>query len=142
MTVNNSKGKGGMMQMQLLLRDQKKTATLETILAQPTMKDALKLSISVSGLTHQQCAQACDIDMAQWSRIFSNGAHFPESKLPLFMETVGNVIPLIWLNHRMGYTMSPLKNEYEMEIEKLQKQVAEKDKEIEILAKYKAKGII
>lgn len=131
-----------MEQLTLLLRDQKKEVSIEVITACHTFKDALRLCKSISGLEDKQIAMTLEIDPGQWARIFGNGGHFPENKLITFMELCENKVPVIWLAYHCGYTLHPLKTELENEIDRLKDALAEKDKEIEILAKYKARGII
>lgn len=126
----------------LLLRDQKKEVSLDVILACKTFKESLKLCKSISGLEDKQICMTLDIDAGQWARIFGTGGHFPENKLIHFMVLCGNKVPLVWLAYSCGYTLHHLKTELEQQLEDLRKQLIEKDKEIEILAKYKARGII
>lgn len=131
-----------MEQMQLLLRDRKKEVSIETILAQPTFKDALKLCKTMSGLEDKQIAGHLDIDPGQWARIFGNGGHFPENKLMEFMELCQNKVPVQWLALKCGYTLHPLMSEKDREIEELKAALIEKDKELEIVAKWKKAGLV
>ena len=125
-----------MEQLSLLLRDQKKEVGLDVILACNTFKDSLKLCKSISGLEDKQICMTLEIDAGNWARIFGNGGHFPENKLMLYMEICQNKVPLIWLAYHCGYTLQPLKTELEIQLEELQKQLAEKDMEIRTLTKY------
>ena len=131
-----------MEQLQLLLRDQKKTASTDAILACSTFKDSLKLCKSMSGLDDKQLAMTLEIDQGQWARIFGNGGHFPENKLIDFMDLCQNKVPLIWLAHHCGYGLHPLMDEKDRQIEELQAALAQRDQEIETLVKYKQKGLI
>lgn len=131
-----------MEQLQLLLRDRQKDVSMEVIEACPTFKDALKLCKAVSGLDDKQICMTLDIDQGQWARIFGNGGHFPENKLLHFMDLCGNRVPLIWLAVKSGYIIHPIKTELEIENEKLRRELEDTRKEIEVLAKYRAKGII
>lgn len=131
-----------MEQLQLLLRDQKRTASIDAILACPTFKESLKLCKSMSGLEDKQLAMTLEIDQGQWARIFGNGGHFPENKLMEFMDLCQNKVPLIWLAHHCGYGLHPLMDEKDRQIEELQEQLAEAQKELEVVAKWKQKGLI
>lgn len=108
----------------------------EIILKQATWKDALRLSKSVSGLDDKQIAGELEIDPAQWSRIWSDQANFPERKIMRFMEVCGNLIPLRWLSLKCGYGLTPLKSMLEMENESLKKALEEKEKELEIIRNW------
>jgi hypothetical protein len=104
--------KGG----QVLLRRHQIRVPLDVIMAQPTLKDAIRLSKSVSGLDDKQICGILEIDPAQWSRIFTGQANFPENKLIQFMETCGNIIPVIWLSCNLGYDLQPAETELEAEL--------------------------
>lgn len=123
-------------QLQLLIRDQQRKVSIDVIAEQPTYKDALKLCKSISGLNDQQLCHALDIDPAQWSRIWSNNAHFPDNKIAEFMRACNNIVPLIWLSLRFGYGIHPLKSELEIENEKLQSQLREKESELSIITNF------
>lgn len=129
-----------MEQLQLLLRDQKKEVGLEVILSCPTFKDALKLCKSISGLDDKQIAGTLDIDPAQWSRIFGNGGNFPENKLIEYMELCRNMVPLIWLAHRCGYGIHPLKSELELENDTLREQLKAEQQRVAVISEF-LKGI-
>lgn len=132
-----------MEQLGLLLRDQKKSVSIEIINAQNTFKDALKLCKSVSGLDDKQICMELEVEPAQWSRIWNAGAHFPENKFLKFMSICGNIIPFIWLSLKLGYAITPLKSEVEMENEMLKGKLAEKEKELESITEFfkKVKGV-
>jgi hypothetical protein len=103
-------------QLQLLLRDQQKNVGIEVIESCATFLDAIKLSLSISGLEGKQISGHLGIDPGQWSRVLTGDANFPLKKLMEFMELCGNKIPLIWMAVKCGYTLSPLKSELEMEL--------------------------
>lgn len=120
-----------MEQLKLLLRDQQREVNIDVIKACKTFKDALKLCKSITGLDDKQICLALDIDPGHWSKIFTNGGHFPENKLVDFMELCGNKIPLIWLSYTCGYTLAPLKSELEMELERERQEKEEFKKKYE-----------
>jgi hypothetical protein len=134
-----------MEQLQLLLRDRQKTVALEVILACPTFNAALKLCKDISGLTDDQICLHMGYTPAHFSLIWNgngNKRHFPENDLNKFMDLCGNKVPLIWLAHHCGYGLHPLMDEKDRQIDELQAALAERDKEIETLVKYRQKGLI
>ena len=106
------------------------------IISRPSMTRAMKLAIDVSGLEDKQVAGALDIDLGQWSRIRTGNAWFPQDKLPAFMSLVGNDIPLIWLAHQRGYELRPLRSSLERENEDLKRQLAEKERDMEVIRQF------
>lgn len=68
-------------------------------------------------------AMDLEIDQGQWSRIWSNGAHFPTEKLTQFMDLCNNEIPLRWLALKRGYGLYRLKTVLEIENEGLRKEL-------------------
>lgn len=66
----------------------------EVVYRQPDMLAAIRLAVQVSGLDEKQVFLPLGINKAQWSRILSGQAHFPENKIERFMDIVGNEIPL------------------------------------------------
>lgn len=123
--------------MQLLLRDRKREASLDIILTCNTFKEALKLCKSISGLGDKQICGHLDIDPAQWSRIWTTeSGHFPENKIMKFMELCENIVPLIWLAHKCGYIIQPLKTELELENEKLLSELNEEKKKLAVITEF------
>jgi hypothetical protein len=114
-----------MEQLQLLLRDQQKFVSVEIIESCKAFLDAIKLSISISGLEGKQIAGQLNIDAGQWSRILTGDANFPLNKLMDFMELCKNKVPLIWLAVKCGYVLTPMKSEQEVELDAIR---AERDK--------------
>ena len=106
------------------------------ITAQPTFTAALNLCINASGLTDKEVAGALDIDAATWSRIRSGQAHFPQDKLDRLMDLCGNEIPLQWLADRAGYELRPKRTALEEQIEYLQQQLAERDRDLAVIKRF------
>lgn len=124
------------MQKELLFRSNPKQDISDEIIAKlPTFKDALRLSKSISGLDDKQLCMELDIDPGQWSRIWSNGAHFPNEKLTQFMDLCGNLVPLRWLALKYGFELKPLKTTLEIENETLRAQLEQERHEREIILK-------
>lgn len=80
---------------------------------QPDMTAAILLCQQVGGLEDKQVASALGMDPAQWSRIKTGSAHFPQDRLGKFMDACANEAPLIWLATRRGYALTPLETELE-----------------------------
>ena len=134
-----------MEQLQLLLRDRQREVSLDIILACKTFNAALKLCKEISGLTDDQICLQMGYTPAHFSLIWNtsgNKRHFPENDLIRFMDLCQNKVPLIWLAYRCGYTLEPLMDEKDRQIGELQAQLAERDREIETLVKYRQKGLI
>ncbi|MBK8161499.1 MAG: hypothetical protein IPK59_23050 [Rhodospirillaceae bacterium] len=72
---------------------------------QPTLTGAIMLCVHISGLDDRDLAKALAIDPAQWSRIKSGQAHFPQERMNRLMDICGNEAPLIWLASRRGYDL-------------------------------------
>ncbi len=118
-------------QKELLLRvNPKEDISDDMIVRCPSWKDALRLAKNLSGLDDKYFASQLDIDPAQWSRIWSGQAHFPEGKLEEFIKLCGNLIPLRWLSLRFGYGLHPLKSALELELEKEREEKGELQKRL------------
>ncbi len=125
------------MQKELLFRSNpKQDISDEVIVKLPTFKDALRLSKSISGLDDKQLCIELDIDPGQWSRIWSNGAHFPNEKLTQFMDLCGNLVPLRWLALKYGFELKPLKSTLEIENEKLRAALEQKEREMDVIKDF------
>ncbi len=68
--------------------------------------------------------------------------NFPLEGIQALEDLCGNTIPTRYLALSRNCELRPRKEALELENDRLRQALAEKDKEIEILAKYKAKGII
>jgi hypothetical protein len=97
---------------------------------------AILLSMQVSGLADQQLADQLEIEYAQFSRIKSGHAHFPQRKLLTFMDVCGNEILMRFLVMRRGYGLHRLLSDVETENEQLRRKLADKDRELEIIQKF------
>ena len=131
-----------MEQGQFTFREPTKNLSDEIVLKQPEFKAALKLCKEISGLTDDQICRELEVDPAQWSRIWSGKGHFPDNLINRYMQLCENDVPLRWLSITNGYALVRLKSRLEEENETLKAALAEKDKEIEILVKYKERGLI
>lgn len=120
-----------MANLQLLLKDQKRQASLELIIQQPTFKDALKLCRSLSGLSDKEIAEKLKMKTSQFSKILYSDSNFPIDNIIDFMRICENIVPLIWLTYKCGYTLKPLKSELEAESEFLKREIEEREQELQ-----------
>lgn len=121
------------MQEELLLRVNYKediTVSDEFLKRCHSWKDALRLCANFSGLNDKQFCSRLKIDPAQWSRIWSSQAHFPEEKIEEFIRLSGNLIPIRWLALKFGYGLYRLKNDVEIELERVQTEKEELHKRL------------
>ena len=133
-----------MEQLALPLKNKQKVA-LEVILACPTFNAALKLCKELSGLTDDQICLHMNWTPQNFSMIWNtngNKRNFPENDLNKYMELCGNEVPLIWLNHTNGYGMYRLKSKIELELEERDKRIAELEQELEVIERWKKRGLL
>lgn len=84
------------------------------VFKQPSFSAAIRLAANCSGLEEKEIYVPLKIDASHWTRILNGkNAHFPTDKLELFMDLVGNEIPLMWLAHRRGKGLVLLLSEAE-----------------------------
>lgn len=110
---------------------------LSEIVSLPTKKAALMRCVSLAN-KDDKIADHLDIDKAQWSRIKTGTANFPENletKLMLFCE---NYIPLIWQIYQCGFdpdSIKPLQSEMEKAINEKDREIADLRNEREVTLK-------
>ena len=97
---------------------------------------AIVLSMQVSGLNDQQLADQLGIDYAQFSRIKSGSAHFPQRKILLLMDICGNEILLRFLVSRRGYGMHRLLSAVEQELADTKAKLAAAQQDIETIQRF------
>lgn len=102
-------------------------------------KDALRLCKELAPLNDQQLADALDLDPAQWSRIWADRGHFPDEKIERFMEICENNVPTRYLALKEGSELKPMKNTLEIRVEALERALAEREKELEIITNWQQK---
>ncbi len=83
---------------------------------QPDMTSAILLAQQIGGLEDKEVSDALSMDKAQWSRIKTAQAHFPQDRLCKFMDVCANEAPLVWLANRRGYELVPLQTEMERQL--------------------------
>lgn len=82
----------------------------------PNMTAAILLCQQISGLSDSEVAKALGLDAAQWSRVKSGGAHFPQERLNKLMDVCGNEAPLLWIANRRGYELKELESETQRQL--------------------------
>lgn len=101
---------------------------------QPTFTAALLLCQQLSGLADKEVCAALKLDKAQWARIKTGDAHFPQDRLQTFMAVCGNEVPLLWLAARQGYELRPKLNEYERQILMQQRRAEKAEEQLRLMA--------
>ena len=89
----------------------------EVISKRSSMREALRLCAELAPIDDKVIAAELEIDPAQWSRIKSGQAHFPDEKYNDVMDICGNEVPLRWLALSRGYGLIRLKSTVEAELE-------------------------
>ena len=92
-------------QFELPMKPPMRELDVGMVTQQPTLTGAIMLCVHISGLDDRDLAKALAIDPAQWSRIKSGQAHFPQERMNRLMDICGNEAPLIWLASRRGYDL-------------------------------------
>lgn len=92
-------------QFELPMKPPMRELDVGMVTQQPTLTGAIMLCVHISGLDDRDLAKALAIDPAQWSRIKSGQAHFPQERMNRLMDICGNEAPLIWLASRRGYNL-------------------------------------
>lgn len=110
---------------------------LALILQKATLLDAVNLCIDASNKKVEAIANAVGTDPGNFSKMRrADGKHFPTNALDKIMVEAGNVIPLIWQNHRHGFAMVRIRDEKDAHIAQLEAKLAEQERELAIVAKW------
>ncbi|OPY13670.1 MAG: hypothetical protein A4E66_00672 [Syntrophus sp. PtaB.Bin001] len=121
---------------ELMLVSSKQDVSDEIIAKLPNFKAALKLCKDISGLNDQQVCMALNMDPAQWSRIWTDKAHFPSEKIPCLMDICGNEVPLKWLAMKRGYELKPTQTVLERENDHLRDELEKLKIEMNAVKKF------
>ncbi len=117
-------------------RGDSQPVSMELIQRQPTRLAARKLAVQVSGLEEKQIYMPLGIDKAQWSRIMSGHAYFPDNKEQEFNKLVDNNIILIWDAWQAGFDLVPREDQKDKRIRELEAINARQAQEIDTLIKF------
>jgi len=100
---------------------------------------AISMCAELAGYNLDKQAHAdIGIDKARWSRIRAGTEGIKWEQLAGYMDAMGNDAPLLWMLHQRGYDLHSVKKretEYEKRIREQQEQLADQQREIEILRK-------
>lgn len=94
-------------QFELPMKPQMQDLDVEMVTRQSSLTAAIVLCAQLAGLDDRELAKALALDPAQWSRVKTGQAHFPQERLNRLMDVCGNEAPLIWLASRRGYDLRP-----------------------------------
>lgn len=92
-------------QLELPMKPLMQDLDVEMVSRQPSLTSAILLCQQLAGLDDRELAKALALDPAQWSRVKTGQAHFPQERLNRLMDVCGNEAPLIWLASRRGYDL-------------------------------------
>lgn len=82
---------------------------LDYLLMLPTLRRAIRYSVSLPDLEPKQVYEPLEMDKAFWSRIENGGMSFPADELGKLAKITGNDAPLYWLIHQAGYDVRQLR---------------------------------
>jgi hypothetical protein len=105
-----------------------------------TMTEAIKQAQTISGLEDKElCGKGPDDvvgECATWSRIKNGTYHFPQDRLVLFNQRVGNLVTLAWLAEQHGYMLRPKETELHKQLRLRDELIRELRNELDVLSKY------
>lgn len=105
----------------------------------PTLGSSCMKCAEWGGLDDKVVVAITGVDAAVWSRIKSGQANPSGDFMQSLMDAAGNEAPLLWLIYRRGYDPSSLRRletELEAENRRLQEQLKETEKRIEIITEF------
>ena len=94
---------------------------------------ALVLCMNVSCLEDKQIYGALGLNQAQFSRIKNGSMHFPPNLEDQLMDICGNEIPLRYSALKRGKQLVPLRSTLEQKLEDKESELAEAQRENELL---------
>lgn len=108
---------------------------LDYLMILPSVGDAIDYAGKLARRVPKQLYAAMDRDKTVWSRICSNDLPFPAEDIEKFCKVVGNDALSLYVAHRSGWDIKAMRkamNCLERENFELRKQLAEKDRALEI----------
>jgi hypothetical protein len=102
------------------------------LLTLPTLRRAIRYSVSLADLEHKDIYEPLDMDKAVWSRIENGSMSFPADELCKLASITRNQAPLMWLAHQTGHELRPLRSDLERRCAELESQLAQErhDKQV------------
>lgn len=109
-----------------------------TLLKQPDIDAAIRLSLIESGLQDNQVQPNLGIDKSAFSKAISRGNEnsLPAKKLDPFADAVGNDIVLRWWALHRGYKLTKLKSTLEDENAALKRQLDDAHRDLETIKRF------
>jgi hypothetical protein len=108
---------------------------LEYLMMQPSVGDAIEYAGKLAGKVPKHLYLAMKKDKSVWSRICSGEIGFPADDIKKFCAVVGNDALSLWVAHDNGWDIRAMRkamNCLERENFELRRQIAEKDRALEI----------
>jgi hypothetical protein len=109
------------------------------LLALPTLRRAIRYSMSLADVEPKQIYDPLGKDKAVWSRIENGDMSFPADDLLKFCSLVGNDAALLWLAYHAGYDIASMKkrqDDKDRRIAELEAKLAESELEKAVIAKF------
>lgn len=106
------------------------------VLGLPTLRRAIRYSVSLADLEPKQVYEPLDMDKAIWSRIENGGMSFPADQLGRLAEITRNEAPLTWLAHQSGFELRPLKSELLEQLEAERATTADLRRQLETITNF------
>lgn len=108
-----------------------------TLYAKKTFLGALKYVIQCGNFEYdKEVYQPLGIDAGNWTRIMNGSASFPQDKEEELQDLCGNNGLVLWRAFRRGFRCERILSDLERENTELKIQLADKERELETLAKY------
>jgi len=117
--------------LDLLVNRGRKQVDIEYIHRCESMTDAIKLCVDLAPVPEKSVCLDLGVDQAQWSRIKTGQAHFPQRKINELMDICGNEAPMQWLAWSNGYGLVRLQSHVERENDLLKAEKLELEKKLE-----------
>lgn len=102
----------------------------------PNLRRVIRYSVSLRDLEPKQVYEPLGKDQAVWSRIESGNAYFPADQLLDLARICDNHAPLMWLAHRAGYELVPLRSELEEQLEAERAKSAALEQRLEVITNF------
>lgn len=112
---------------------------LDYLLPLPSLRRAIRYSVSLRDLEPKQVFEPLGMDKAVWSRIENGGMSFPADELLKFQIVTENDAPLLWLMHQAGYDVRQLRrlrDDKDRRITELEAELAAERAERAAIAKF------
>lgn len=87
------------------------------VLSLPTLRRAIRYSVSLADLEPKQIYEPLDMDKAVWSRIENGSMSFPADHFSSLADITRNEAPLIWWANQRGFDLRPLKTELQEQLD-------------------------